>query len=603
MQVEWVNEQVFFWGGLLQGVCCRALFSALAGFILLSLTMICEAASQDFNSLEGQIENTEQKLKKKPVLKEDPSQYLPPAQMDDLSISGVEDSGVRFPVRRVRLTGAHHFGRSDFAACLVPVEGHEISELQLAELSVCITKIYRSAGFSLSRAIVPPQDLEGGVLTVNVIEGVISSYQISGAEQQRYPFQRFLAPILADKPLRQKTLERQLMLINDLAGLSIKDTALEEVGELSGQFELTIYVKTWRVFSHGDLDNRGTDAVGPLQSYQSIYLNSLFGAGSSLGFSYSGVPDENEALNFGKVSIDVPLGGHGVSLSAFISGGETKPSDVRERYDTSYKTLRGEVMINWALVRERERSAWIGAGLYASTNVRSSVFGRYERDEVRGISVAGQLIFKDRFKGQNAVYANLRKGIDIWGATDETSPLRSRFDGDGEFTKFYLDFQRVQAFDEHWSFKIDGALQLATEGLLSSEEFYIGGYRFGRGFDSGLIGGDNGFGASLELRYSRDLNWGILKSLQLYGFVDAASIFDDGNIYANGIFLSSGGGGVRLSLDYGFEAEIEVAAPIEQDFLQDIDDVDVHFRLSRNFTMEDLSWSSFMKSSPLNALR
>ncbi len=568
-------------------------FSALVALLLAGFPSLLQAQSVE-DGFDGVIQNTNKKFDKKPK-KPDADTYLPSDHIEGEAVQppkGLSQELVVF-IKQVRFAGNRLYTREDFLICLNPVVGRKVSEAQLVGLSLCITQIYRAAGYSLSRAIIPPQDVDGGVLKVQVIEGYIGSYKIAGDDGRRYPTERYLDPLLGKRPLKQKQLERQLMLLNDLPGLMIEDTALEEQGELTGAFELTVYVKSWRLYSSSELDNRGTEAIGPLQSFQSIYLNSLFGRGSSLGISFSSIPDETETLNFGRISLDLPLGGAGLSLSGYISASQTRPSDYSEYYDTEYRNLSGQLMLNWAVIRERERNLMLGIGVFANTNVREDVYSRYVRDELRGINLTASMFFKDRFKGDNLFFANIRQGLDVAGASREGDNLLSRFDGDGVFTKLYLNYQRFQALDKNWSFQVEGALQLATEGLLSSEEFYLGGYRFGRGFESGLIGGDSGFGASLELRYYKPLDWGWLNGGQIYGFVDAGSIFDDGSQFANGIFLSSAGGGLRFYLDYGLEAEVELAFPLEKDFLTGIDDSAFYFRLKREFSSNHIGFDAF----------
>ncbi len=557
-------------------------------------------------AVDGQVQQTEQKLKKNKDTNDQSLNYLP---TDDRDGSGFiqtppseQKTSETILVRSIVVQGASVFSHEQFASCYTPVKGHEVSEGQLIELTNCMTLIYTQAGFSLSRVVLPPQDVANGVLKVKVVEGYISSYQIKGGNGHRFNLDPFFDPILNERPLSQKTLERQLLLISDTPGLSVKDTTLDEKGELTGAFELTVHVDTWYVWSQSELDNRGTDPVGPLQSYQTVYLNSVFGRGESIGFSYSSITDSTDELNFGRVSLDLPLAGTGLRLSGALSASETRPSDERKLDDTTYKNLRGNLDLNWVLARQRDLSFWLSAGIWGHTNVRENQFGRFVRDEVRGIAVSTSVLFDDPWGGESFVYSSLRKGLDVAGASRKGDANLSRFDGDGEFEKLNVNFVRSQSFDDHWSFKVEGALQVASEGLLSFEEFYLGGSRFGRGFESGILSGDSGYGASVELQYYHDLEFGWLNGAQLYGFADIGGIIDDGNEIANGAFISSAGVGARLYFDYGFEAEFEVAFPLEDADLQNVNSSEFFFKVSRSFKLSELSLSDLWQSSPLSQL-
>ena len=572
-------------------------------FLFLSNGLKAQGAPNGL-SVDGLIEQTEQKLKNNKDKNDQNLDYLPNDNRDDSNFlqtpaSEQKTSGTIL-VRSIVVQGASAFSQEQFASCYKPIKGRKVSEGQLVELTNCMTLIYTQAGFSLSRVVLPPQDVANGVLKVKVVEGYIASYQIKGGNGLLFNLDQFFGPILNERPLSQKTLERQLLLISDTPGLSIKDTTIDEKGDLTGAFELVVHVDTWHVWLQSELDNRGTDPVGPLQSYQTVYLNSVFGQGESIGFSYSSIADSADELNFGRVSLDLPLNGSGLRLFGALSASDTRPSDERKLDDTSYKSLRGNLDLNWVLGRQRDLSFWLGAGIWGHTNVRENQFGRFVRDEVRGLAVSTSLLFEDPWRGETFVYGSLRKGLDVAGASRKGDQNLSRFDGDGEFEKFNVNFVRNQNFDDHWSFQVEGALQVASEGLLSIEEFYLGGSRFGRGFESGILSGDSGFGASFELQYYRDLELGWLNGAQLYGFADVGGIIDDGNEVANGALISSAGVGARLYFDYGFEAEFEVAFPLEDADLPDVNSSEFFFKVGRSIKLNELSLSALWESSPFS---
>ena len=64
--------------------------------------------------------------------------------------------------------------------------------------------------------------------------------------------------------------------------------------------------------------------------------------------------------------------------------------------------------------------------------------------------------------------------------------------------------------------------------LFTSQQFYLGGAAFGRGYGSAEISGDNGIAGSVELRFDQKLSYRYLTGYQLYGFVDAGTAWNDG---------------------------------------------------------------------------
>ena len=579
------------WGllkGCAFGVVASVVFSILPAF---------GAEPSDKSSVEGVLQNTEQRLEANDKQKALDHSYLP-AGVTGEGAPASDQGGDRFFLKKVRIVGAETLSSAALQACARSYVGRSVVLSELPKLSDCMTNLYTDAGYSLSRVIVPPQDVTGGVLTLQAIEGYVAAFEVEGDPAEQFPVAAYVQVLMQERPLRQKSLERQLMLLNDVPGLALEDTAFEEITELSGAFKLVLKVKTWRAWMHSEMDNRGSDAVGPVQSYQSVFLNSPFGRGASVGVSYSSIPDASDELNFGRVTVDVPLNVDGLVLSGFVSGSETRPSDERELDDTRYRSLKGGVSLTWAALRQRDLSVWLGTGLWASHKTYEDVTGRFVRDELRGVQVNGRFDFIDRFEGDNSLYVSLRQGLDVAGASREGDGNLSNDDGDGVFTKFYLDYARYQKLDENWSLKVDAALQLASDDLLSSEEFYIGGSRFGRGFESGVLSGDSGAGFGAELAYHREFDLAFINGATLFGFVDGAGILEDGDHDAEGAFVVSAGGGVRLFLDYNFTAEFEMAFALEDDYLADVDDHEFFFRLSRSVKLDELNLASFVKSTP-----
>lgn len=555
------------------------------------------AFSQQKNGSEAVVKQAQEKFEKETKKNSDNKNYLPPefnqnsapSERDGLRRGrSLDDGAGDIFISTIHLKGATVFNKSDFDHCFSQYIKTRVSETDLIELSACITNHYTQSSFSLSRAVIPPQDVAGGSLIVRVIEGYISRVIIEGGDGASFGVRKFSAPLLEQKPLTQSHLERHLLLINDFPGVSVEDTTLDEVGEMSGAFELTLKIKTWQLWSGGDIDNRGTDAIGPYQSYQSFALNSLFGRGETLQVAFSSVPFSSDELNFGLVSLDLPLNVHGMRVSAFVSGSVSKPDDERKLIDTEFTTFDAGVNLDWNIIRNRTENFWIGGGFWAHYNEEEDISGSYVEDTLYGLSLYFRYTKTDQWGGENFIYVNLRQGLGLGDASEEGDNKLSRFDGDGEFTKLYVDVSRNQVINDHWSLYFSSALQLSSSALLSSQEFYFGGSRFGRAYESGVVSGDGGFAASLELRYSRELDLGLLNGFQLYGFADIGTIWDRGNDFIDNAVLSSAGFGARLYFDYGIEADLAAAFPIDDDDLSDAKDAEFFFKLSRSYKLSEL---------------
>lgn len=117
-------------------------------------------------------------------------------------------------------------------------------------------------------------------------------------------------------------------------------------------------------------------------------------------------------------------------------------------------------------------------------------------------------------------------------------------------------------FTTHLREKISGAGQIASGPLYLSQQFYLGGAAFGRGYGAAETSGDNGMAGTLELRFDQKLNSIYMTGYQLYSFVDSGVAWNSGFNYTDGISLVSVGGGVRFFLINNTQADLSVAIPL-----------------------------------------
>ena len=146
-------------------------------------------------------------------------------------------------------------------------------------------------------------------------------------------FDAILNDLVRERPSKLASVERKLLIVNDTPGVRIVDTAVEEIGETTGNFRLIVKVQTWRNYASFGLDNSGTRAVGPLQAYSSVFGNSYFLPGDTLGVNVATVPDATRDLRSGRLSYDAPVGTEGFRLGGSGSYSEVWPNDERRSTD------------------------------------------------------------------------------------------------------------------------------------------------------------------------------------------------------------------------------------------------------------------------------
>ena len=475
---------------------------------------------------------------------------------------GQGDSKPLFVLRHVSISGAAAIPQERLATTYQSYIGKKVSQADLAAIAAAVSDVYRAAGFHLSRAIVPPQDIQGGQLRIQVIEGSIAELVLKGDGAEQFGVRPMLEAVLTERPSRLATLERQLLLINGRPGMRIEDTAIEEIGTASGDFRLILSLKTWHVFTSFGVDNLGSSSVGPWQSYGTAAFNSYLAPGDSLVLNLSTTPGDPRQLAFGRLSYEVPVGTDGARVGASGYYSEVWPGDYRHLYSDNIKTESFEIRGSIVPLQSQKSSLTLTAAAGFTNATENDVFGPIYADRIRTASFTSDYRLQDSFGGTNYLTVNFRQGLDILGASHRDDDYLSHDGASGKFSALNFWFTRYQTLTDAWSLKLAAAGQTASGPLFTSQQFYLGGIAFGRGYGSAEISGDNGLAGSAELRFDQKTNLQYLSGYQLYGFVDSGVAWNDGYRLSDGLSLTSAGGGVRFFLADGLQADIGAAAPL-----------------------------------------
>jgi len=461
--------------------------------------------------------------------------------------------GSEIVVGAVRVAGATRVPAAAFAPAIEPFLGRPLGQPDLIQLATAIANVARARGYGLATAWVPAQDLEAGMLTVQVEEGRIDAVRATGPAaafvQQRLR--------LGSGPVRTDELERQLMLAGDAAGLWVGDARLVREGERN---ILVVKTRYERVAAHVSVDNWGSSTVGPIRAWGEVDVNGLLTTGDGLTIGVGTTPLEPQTFQLAEAHYRLPLGGRGTTLAV---GGYYGRTDVEAQADRAgFKGDSWEVDIEAAhpLARSRARSLWV-SGRFQLRESRLRRGGTPLRDD-RIASATATLRGAPRLAGGRLrMRASLVQGVDLFAATQLGDPLASRPDASGVFTKF------EGWGDYHWPLGGGFGLQLAVRSqiadgpLLSSEEMGLGGPQFLRAFDYRERSGDDGVTGSAELQFDLKDVARSVERVQLYGYADAGSVSNHGGNGSSG-GLASAGAGLRLWVGKGWRLGAEIGVPL-----------------------------------------
>jgi hemolysin activation/secretion protein len=335
-------------------------------------------------------------------------------------------------IRKVKVTGATVYTEAQLAELGADLIGKRVTLQEVYDLAGRITAKYGADGYVLSRAIVPPQQLDpnGAVVTLQVVEGYIAEVQWP-AELTNYVdfFSYYAAQITAERPANIRTIERYLLLAGDLPGLKFKNSIKPHPSKV-GAAVLVVEVTIKPVDAFGRVDNRGTKARGPMEFMTSATTNNFLHLHDALTVTYAGAFQTRQLQYYGATYRQVltPEG-----LTAFINGsyGFGRPGTLELEllnYRTKSKYL--ETGLAFPVIRARERNLNV-TGLWFWSDDRSSFFDLPEEppstlDKMRGFRLRADADSADPYGGINQLNFAFSKGIQGLGSTRNGNELASR---------------------------------------------------------------------------------------------------------------------------------------------------------------------------------
>ena len=143
---------------------------------------------------------------------------VPPLRVDEQAAKPAS-GGVRFAVSQVQVTGSTVFTAQQLAAEVGDLIGPHRGLDDLEAAAQRISGYYRDRGYTVARALVPAQDIRGGVVTISVIEGALGKAVLDN--QSALPAAQVKGMVDAlpiGQPVRTDATNRALLLLGELPG-------------------------------------------------------------------------------------------------------------------------------------------------------------------------------------------------------------------------------------------------------------------------------------------------------------------------------------------------------------------------------------------------
>lgn len=503
-----------------------------------------------------------------------------PVETDTPSVSSVH----RVFVQSVVVEGNTLLSEQTIRDIVSPYEGREISVAELHQVRYSLSQAYYDAGYVNSGVVIPDQQVEGGKIRLQVVEGVLSEVNLTGNDRLRESYITGRVSPAVGEILDEHAMRQSLRLLQ-LNPLIEQVNARLLPGEVPGEAVLDMAVRESKPYAVTiGVDNYRSPSVGAEHAYLHGVHRNLTGRGDQL-YGEIGITDGLDEIDVG---YQVPITANDVQLG--VSYERTDSEVVENPFD------------NLDIESESHSiGAYLSYPFYRDfTSELSGLAGfdvRHSESELLGepysfspgvdngesdVSVvwAGLEWVRRGADHALAIRGTYRQGIDVLDATDNDSGP------DGEFSLLLMQFQYLQRLDFlGMQVMARSTMQRSFDPLLPIEKFGVGGRYSVRGYRENQFVRDNGVAATLEgqIPLFQDKNSRSHYGLTLSGFADYGRTWDEDNdlptssstnISSAGISLiwePTGNLAAELSWAYAFD---DVNTPDD-----DLQDDGVHFSI------------------------
>jgi hemolysin activation/secretion protein len=424
---------------------------------------------------------------------------------------------------------------------------------------------YRADGYVLS-TVAAAIDADGRLRFI-VTEGRIAAVKLSrDIGPAGVQVLRFLNRLTEMAPIDAATLERYLLLAQDVPGITLH-AVLQPSAEDPGALTLIADVHRAPLTGLLTTDNYASPYTGPIESLLVANLNSVTQYGEQTQISlYHTWPDSQ---TFGQASEEVFLGASGLKLRVYGGDGQAVPTGVLGAVDYFGITSVFGAVLTYPLLRGRTQTLDLVASLDGEdTSIRT--FSGFAADSLRIARVGADYALSDIALGAarpavNSATFRLSQGLPVFGASAPGGAALPRPGEQTDFTKFAGEISRTQTLFAPWqgaALSLVGLLtgQWSGEALPPAEQFYLGGLQFTRGYWSGEVSGDKAMAATAELQLDTSLDLSVLGlgdalPAQFYGFYDWGETWQN-QAQSLQLRIASAGGGVRVSVTSAAEFDV-----------------------------------------------
>ncbi|ECI3396835.1 ShlB/FhaC/HecB family hemolysin secretion/activation protein [Salmonella enterica subsp. enterica serovar Typhimurium] len=363
-----------------------------------------------------------------------------------------------------------------------------------------ITALYRHHGLLVARAVLPPQTVKDGVLTIRIIPGRYDGAHISNTSSVSTAVAQRLVSTTTPQGdvVTRKQLEREALLLGEIPGVNAR--VAMKTGSQQGTTTPDITLTPGQRFGgYVGLDNQGDPTTGRSRVMLGGYANNLLGLGDQLRVDLLDAYEKNDLFNG---SLDYSLlagGGYGTRVGVNYS-------HLNYHYNLSGLGFNG-YSDNWGLYVTQP---WIRTSR-ARVDVRLDGGQQFLTDtypdELGVMAGKGRKQVSSGALTLTGSVADLPGGVTGFGITGTTGNVDLRNgtarlwnQNSGQFSRLNYQLNHDQQVWGPFSVYAGVNGQMTNNNLDASQKFLMGGPSAVRAYDIGDGSVDQGVVGTAEVR-------------------------------------------------------------------------------------------------------
>lgn len=445
------------------------------------------------------------------------------------------------------------------------IVGKKVYLEDVMNLTLSVSRYYQKNGYLTSYAYLPPQEINDGVVVINIKESKLAQKDIVGNKWERDWYFKNVAltgqGLQEDKVFNSKDLQGAMKNINKEAYLKgsaeiTKDKNDDAIIKLNiaDRFPLN-FDFSW--------DDFGRNYTGRQRATGIIGIDNLTGLGDKL---YGGTI-LSQGSTGALAGYQLPINKYGTKLSFDYSysrvnlGGPYRDLDIQGKA-TSYGLRLTHPLINTAT---KELMASVGVDAVNSKSDSLALGQNISDYSLRVLRTGLYGMFDDK-KGRTLSSLGVDMGTNALGASDniENGPQ-------SVFYKIVASLTRIQRLPKNCLGVIRLNGQYSPQSLYAAEQMYLGGVYSVRGYQPSELLGDYGVSGTFELRTpipglkqilpKKVKGWSDKAKLAI--FYDWGYVKEHNDLYGYPTnFISSFGFGTYINLTEAIYVQMGIGVPV-----------------------------------------